>query len=53
MKKFLSLLLAFAMCISLVACGSSDGGKKVYLFGETVTTDMYEFTQNLKDLLKH
>ena len=52
MKKFLSLLLAFAMCISLVACGSSDGGKKVYLFGETVTTDMYEFTPKFEGFAK-
>lgn len=54
MKKLFCLLLVMIMCISLVACGGDNSSerKKVYSFGETVTTDMYEFTPKFEGFAK-
>ena len=46
MKKQILLLLAIAMCFSFVACGGSSGGSDYYKLGETVSTDVFEFTLN-------
>jgi len=43
MKKLLSFILVLATCLSLAACGSSDDGA-VYSLGDTVSTDIYDFT---------
>lgn len=48
MKKALSLLLALVLCLSLCACGISPDSDPThyYRLGETVTTDIFEFTLN-------
>lgn len=46
MKKFVSILLIIAMCISLAACGASSDDKTdtYYKIGDTVSSDILEFT---------
>lgn len=46
MKKLISLLLVVVTCLSFAACGSSGGNGTVYKLGETVSTDIFEFTLN-------
>ncbi len=45
MKKTTAILLAIVICISLTACGSSSNSD-YYKLGETVSTDIFEFTLN-------
>ena len=45
MKKILSLLLALVLCLSLCACGG-ETSKETYHLGDTVSTDIFEFTLN-------
>ncbi len=42
MKKIFALLLATVMCVSLVACGDSEG--TLYAIGDTVSTDCAQLT---------
>ena len=47
MKKFLTLFLASLMCLSCVACGGNNksvGAAQTKSLGETVSTDIAEFT---------
>ena len=44
MKKLVALILVVVLCFSLVACGKSGGNKADYKLGDTVSTDILEFT---------
>lgn len=46
MKKLITLLLIFIICISLCAC---DGGSNTLAIGETATTDLWEIQVNSVD----
>lgn len=50
MKKIIAFLLVTLMCLSFAACGSeqSDNNKSItyYKLGDTVSTDIFEFTLN-------
>lgn len=45
MKKITAIFLAIVICISLNACGSSSNSD-YHKLGETVSTDIFEFTLN-------
>ncbi len=45
MKKTIAILLAIVTCISLNACGNSSNNE-YHKLGETVSTDIFEFTLN-------
>lgn len=45
MKKIMAVLLAIATCISLNACGNTSNSD-YHKLGETVSTDIFEFTLN-------
>ncbi|WP_417344082.1 hypothetical protein [Evtepia gabavorous] len=44
MKKLLAIMLSAALSLSLAACGGSEGESQYYKLGDTVTTDIAEFT---------
>lgn len=46
MKKIISLLLIAVICLSFAACGKSGGDAAYHKLGETVSTDIFEFTLN-------
>lgn len=46
LKKACSLILVIAMCLSFAACGKSSDGTSHYKLGDTVSTDIFEFTLN-------
>ena len=46
MKKAISLFLIVVTCLSFAACGKSGGDSSYHKLGETVSTDIFEFTLN-------
>jgi len=53
MKKITALILAFVLCFALFGCGAANGteeNENVYNLGDTVSTDIVEFTLNRAQL---
>ncbi len=46
MKKIIALTLVLVLCFSFAACGNSGDSSTYYKLGETVSTDIFEFTLN-------
>lgn len=46
LKKIISLVLVIVLCLSFAACGISGGSTTYYKLGDTVSTDIFEFTLN-------
>ena len=46
LKKFVSLFLIAVIGLSFAACGKSGGDDSYHKLGETVSTDIFEFTLN-------
>lgn len=44
LKKIIALVLVAVLCLSFAACSKSDNNTKYYILGETVSSDILEFT---------